>query len=507
MTFFRSLKFQMTSALSLVLVVVMGIGAWSVGRYQGQVLERLSDQQAHLMADVVQSGLYSLMLLHRGGEIEEFVRQYTAQEQILSLEIVRMDGTVAVASQPERVGQPVVGWSPAALAAGSGGDDVPVVVHGERGHELRRLIPRAPECSQCHHDEGPYRGAIALTLSEKRFRACMARLSDRMAAVGTIAAVATSLLLFGLLTWRMNRPLDRIVRTVQRVSSEGDLDARVEMERADEFGTLATGFNQMMERLKHAQSELEAHHQREMEQSGHLVAVGEMVGVISHELRNPLAGIRSAIQVLVAQAKEEGNREVLKHLDTATQRLDSMLGSTLDLLRPNRMVVEFTDLNEALEHALFFIQRDRRRGVELKMELAADLPLIHIDREQIQQVFLNLALNALQAMGQAEGMLTITTAEVAGVHGRALVVRFADTGPGIPPERRAQIFEPLFTTRTDGTGLGLSTSKRIVERHGGTLTVESEVGVGSTFTVTLPLGMEPDDEITARIERSPTEGA
>jgi len=505
MTFFRSLKFQMTSALTLVLVVVMGIGAWSVGRYQGQALERLSDQQAHLMADVVQSGLYSLMLLHRGGEIEEFVRQYTAQEQILSLEIVRMDGTVAVASQPERVGQPVVGWSPAALVAGSGGDDVPVVIHGERGHELRRLIPRAPECSQCHHDEGPYRGAIALTLSEKRFRACMARLSDRMAAVGTIAAVATSLLLFGLLSWRMNRPLNRIVRTVQRVSSEGDLDARMEVERADEFGALATGFNQMMVRLKHAQSELEAHHHREMEQSGHLVAVGEMVGVISHELRNPLAGIRSAIQVLVAQAEEEGNREVLKHLDAATQRLDSMLGSTLDLLRPNRMVVEFTDLNEALEQALFFIQRDRRRGVELKMELAPDLPLIHIDREQIQQVFLNLALNALQAMGQ-EGTLTIATAEVEGDHGRALAVRFIDTGPGIPAERLERIFEPLFTTRTDGTGLGLSTSKRIVERHGGTLTVETEVGVGSTFTVTLPLGMEPGDE-TARIERPPVEEA
>jgi two-component system sensor histidine kinase HydH len=182
-----------------------------------------------------------------------------------------------------------------------------------------------------------------------------------------------------------------------------------------------------------------------------------------------------------------------------------MLGSTLDLLRPNRMVVEFTDLNEALEQALFFIQRDRRRGVELKMELAADLPLIHIDREQIQQVFLNLALNALQAMG-TEGILTITTGEVEGVHGRALAVRFADSGPGIPLERRAQIFEPLFTTRTDGTGLGLSTSKRIVERHGGTLTLESEVGVGSTFTVTLPLGMEPDDETTARIERPSAEG-
>ncbi len=504
MTFFRSLKSQVTSALTVVLVVVIGLGAWEVSRYQRQALERLSDQQAHLMADVVQSGLYSLMLLHRGGEIEEYVRQYAAQEQILSLQIVRMDGTVAVSSRPEEEGQSVVGWSPDALAAGNAAEAVPTVIQGEQGQTIRRLIPRAPECGQCHHDEGPYRGAIALTLSERRFHACMTRLGNRMAAAGITAAVVSSLLLFGLLTWRVNRPLERMVRTVQRVSAEGDLDARVELERADEFGALAAGFNQMMARLKQMQTELEAHHHREMEQSGHLVAVGEMVGVISHELRNPLAGIRSAIQVLVAQAEEDGNREVLKHLDTATQRLDSMLGSTLDLLRPNRMVVEFTDLNEALEQALFFIQRDRRRGVELKMELGPNLPLIHIDREQIQQVFLNLALNALQAMG-TEGTLTITTSEVGGTHDRALAVRFVDTGPGIPPERRAQIFEPLFTTRPDGTGLGLSTSKRIVERHGGTLTVESEVGVGSTFTVILPLGMEPDEETTTRIERPPKE--
>ena len=505
MTFFRSLKCQVTSALTVVLVVVIGLGAWEVSRYQQQALERLSNQQAHLMADVVQSGLYSLMLLHRGSEIEEYVRQYAAQEQILSLQIVRMDGTVAVSSQPGEEGEQVAGWSPDDLAAGTSTEDAPVVVRGQRGQVIRRLIPRAPECGQCHQDKGPYRGAIALTFSERQFRACMTRLGNRMAAVGTSAALVSAGLLFALLTWRVNRPMDRMVATLRRVATEGDLDARMEMERADEFGALAGGFNQMMDRLKQMQSELEAHHQREMEQSGHLVAVGEMVGVISHELRNPLAGIRSAIQVLVSQAEEGGNREVLKHLDAATQRLDSMLGSTLDLLRPNRMVVEFTDLNEALEQALFFIQRDRRRGVELKMELTPDLPLIHIDCEQIQQVFLNLALNALQAMGQ-EGVLTITTAEVAGTHGRALAVRFADTGPGIAPERHAQIFEPLFTTRTDGTGLGLSTSKRIVERHGGTLTVESEVGVGSTFTVTLPLGMEPDEETTARIERPPAEG-
>jgi len=154
------------------------------------------------------------------------------------------------------------------------------------------------------------------------------------------------------------------------------------------------------------------------------------------------------------------------------------------------MLVEFIDINAALTQALFFIQRDRRRGVTLEMDLAKDPPLVHVDGEQLQQVFLNLALNALQAMG-SEGTLTIATRveQERGAH--TMVVTFSDTGPGIPEDQRELIFEPLYTTRTDGTGLGLSTSRRIIERHGGNLTVVSRPGHGASFVIRLPVGMEP----------------
>jgi len=115
---------------------------------------------------------------------------------------------------------------------------------------------------------------------------------------------------------------------------------------------------------------------------------------------------------------------------------------------------------------------------------------VHVDGEQLQQVFLNLALNALQAMG-SEGTLTIATRveQERGAH--TMVVTFSDTGPGIPEDQRELIFEPLYTTRTDGTGLGLSTSRRIIERHGGNLTVVSRPGHGASFVIRLPVGMEP----------------
>jgi two-component system sensor histidine kinase HydH len=181
---------------------------------------------------------------------------------------------------------------------------------------------------------------------------------------------------------------------------------------------------------------------------------------------------------------------VLAQLDATTQRLDAMLGNTLNLLRPSRMLVEFIDINDALTQALFFIQRDRRRGVTLEMDLAEDLPLVHVDGEQLQQVFLNLALNALQAMG-SDGTLTITTRVEQERGAPVMVVTFSDTGPGIPEDQQERIFEPLYTTRADGTGLGLSTSRRIIERHGGHLSAVSQTGHGASFIVRLPIGMEP----------------
>lgn len=491
MSFFRSLKFQVTIALTLVLAFIIGGAVWQVIRYQRRALDSLSHDQAELMADAVESWLASLMLQHRGTELQGYVENYVIQKDIVDLKVVRMDGTVAVASDPDETGKQVTGWSPAALAAGAISPMLQETIRGRTGHTVLRLIEKAPECGECHHETGPYRGALALTVSSDPFDACKTQLSHWMVGAGGVAAASSALFLFVLITLRVNRPMDAILRTLRRVGEDGDLDTRIRVRSRDEFGVLAEGFNDMMERVKKAQRELEAHHQREMEQSGHLVAVGEMVGVISHELRNPLAALRSAIQVLVAQADEDDpDREVLAQLDATTQRLDTMLGKTLDLLRPSRMLVEFIDINAALTQALFFIQRDRRRGVTLEMDLAKDPPLVHVDGEQLQQVFLNLALNALQAMG-SEGTLTIATRveQERGAH--TMVVTFSDTGPGIPEDQRELIFEPLYTTRTDGTGLGLSTSRRIIERHGGNLTVVSRPGHGASFVIRLPVGMEP----------------
>jgi len=491
MSVFHTLKFQVTVALTLVLALTIGAAVWQVTRYQRRALDALSHHQAEVMADAVESWLASLMLQHRGTELQGYVEDYVIQKDIVDLKVVRMDGTVAFASEPEERGKPVTGWSPAGLAEGTISPVRQETIRGHSGHTMLRLIRKSPECGECHHESGPYRGALALTVSSEPFDACTAQLSNWMVGTGVVAAASSALFLFVLITLRVNRPMATILRTLRRVGEDGDLDTRIPLRSRDEFGVLADGFNDMMERVRKAQRELEAHHHREMEQSGHLVAVGEMVGVISHELRNPLAGLRSAIQVLVAHAdQDDPNREVLVQLDATTQRLDTMLGKTLDLLRPNRMLVEFIDINEALTQALFFIQRDRRRGVSLEMDLAKDPPLVHIDGEQLQQVFLNLALNALQAMG-SEGTLTIASrVEIErGTH--TMVVTFSDTGPGIPEDEQELIFAPLYTTRTDGTGLGLSTSRRIIERHGGHLTVVSKPGHGASFVIRLPVGMEP----------------
>ena len=167
-------------------------------------------------------------------------------------------------------------------------------------------------------------------------------------------------------------------------------------------------------------------------------------------------------------------------------RLDKTVNDLLFFGKPTVAEPACTDINLALKKILVFAAQHRGgKDIEKRLELTEDLPPVYVDPKQIQQVFLNLFLNAVQAM-QSGGILTVQSglSKVGGVD--MVQVRVTDTGQGIPPQILEKIFTPFFTTKAQGTGLGLAISHRLIEQHGGTLSVTSQDGVGTTFTVELP---------------------
>lgn len=214
-----------------------------------------------------------------------------------------------------------------------------------------------------------------------------------------------------------------------------------------------------------------------------LAAVGELAAMVAHEVRNPLAGIRGGCEILLeghaaGDPRAEIGREVIHQVD----RLNRTTQDLLLFARPKALDPVPTDLHALLDRAVGLAGK----GVEdcdvgYVREFDADLPIVDVDGRKMEQVFLNLAMNAMQMMGRA-GTLTVRTRSLPD----GVAITFRDTGPGIPRERAEHVFKPFYTTRSQGTGLGLAICKQIVEAHGGRIEASSPAGGGAEFVVTLP---------------------
>ena len=214
-----------------------------------------------------------------------------------------------------------------------------------------------------------------------------------------------------------------------------------------------------------------------------LAAIGELAAMVAHEVRNPLAGIRGGCEILLEGYPEGDTRhdigvEIIHQVD----RLSRTVHDLLLFARPKAMDLVPTDLHGLIERILRVLGDDPETGeIEVVRDFGDDVPIIQADGRQMEQVFMNLILNAIQVMSH-KGKVTIATRTV----GRQVVVAVSDTGPGIPPDKLAHIFEPFFTTRAQGTGLGLAIVKKIVEAHGGRIEAASLPGSGARLTATLP---------------------
>jgi len=222
-----------------------------------------------------------------------------------------------------------------------------------------------------------------------------------------------------------------------------------------------------------------------------LAVLGHLAGGISHELRGPLGNIRnSAYYLSMAMPDPDPNiKETFDILEHEVARADSIIHSLLSFARTRTPIVKPADLNALVEIALG--QVEYIAGVEVVCNLDATLPPVPADAEQLTSVVRNLATNAIQAMGNG-GTLTVATTRAPSADGTAGVrLTVSDTGVGIAAEDLERIFEPLYSTKPGGVGLGLSLTQTIVEAHSGTITAESVLGQGTTFTVTLPVEPQP----------------
>jgi signal transduction histidine kinase len=232
-----------------------------------------------------------------------------------------------------------------------------------------------------------------------------------------------------------------------------------------------------------------------MQERERLAALGQMAAGLAHEVKNPLGAIKGAAQLLNDPSDDKkldaAAREFVGIILEEVDRLDRVVGSVLDYARPAAGAPGPIDVNGVIRRTAVVLGPARGDSIEFKLELAAELPKVRADAEQLRQVLMNLIQNAIQAMA-GRGEVKIRSFERSAQRGGSFVaIAISDQGPGIAPAIRKSLFVPFFTTKGKGTGLGLAISGRVVQEMGGRIDVQSDPGMGATFTVLLPAAVEP----------------
>lgn len=274
------------------------------------------------------------------------------------------------------------------------------------------------------------------------------------------------------------RPLYKLMESTRRLKA-GDLDHRVTGMK-HEVGELATAFNEMAESLQEQVTK--------MQRAEQLAVLGELAAGLVHEIKNPMAGIKVAMEVLSKEANLSSEDKVATEKVVAEiARLDTLMKQFLNFAKPPKPQLAEIDVNAAIGSTLAFYARSGMGGREAAKSIEiikqfGDLPHAVADPRQLEQVFLNLVINAVDAMPDG-GTLTVRTA--CSADRKFIEVAVADTGKGIDKQFASKIFQPFFTTKRGGTGLGLAISRQLIEQNEGTLQTADNPGGGSVFTISL----------------------
>ena len=279
----------------------------------------------------------------------------------------------------------------------------------------------------------------------------------------------------------ITRPLHQLKDLVEanRQVADGDMTVRVPVRAGGEVGLLATSFNSMLDTLQTAQDHLV--------ESEKLASLGQLAAGVAHELNNPLGTILLYSDILVKEcAPDSSQKEDLEMIVNETKRCKNIVGSLLEFARQHQVNAQPTDLNLLMQNVIEIKQKlGIDQSIIVNIKLDPTLPKIQADSGQLQRVFINLIDNAVDAMPQGGQLTLLTKNTPTGM----VTAEVADTGIGIPPENMSKLFTPFFTTKPVGlgTGLGLAIIYGIIKMHRGQINVKSQVGKGTTYTITLPL--------------------
>jgi two-component system, NtrC family, sensor kinase len=527
----QTLSAKLNILLLGAMVVIFALLGYVNVRLHRQHLEQYTLLSAERMSDVIKHGTSYYMLRNDREGLYHSIQTMAAEPGVVKIRIFDREGRITYTTDAAEQNHVVDKTAEACYACHAQSQPLAKLNRPDRFRIYRNggirvlgiitPIENQPACSNAschaHPAEQQILGVLDTNLSLARADVQLAESSRRM-----IAYTGCALLLIALLSWFfvwqvVGRPVKALHHGTERLA-RGDLGYQIEVHSNDEMGELARSFNDMSSRLRSEHNENVAwthtleqrveQKTRELKRAHEhalhtekMASIGKMAAVLAHEINNPLSGILTYAKLMRKWINHDDGGQSRRHeicdsldlIASESRRCGDLVKNLLTFSRTTPMNLQPTNLNQVIEQALRLVQHQiDLTGIHVQRQFDPALPLARCDGAQIEQVMLALMMNAVDAMPQG-GNLWLTTEVGREANCVRIVVR--DDGSGIAPDVLPHIFEPFLTTKETGrgVGLGLAISHSILERHDGTIEVQSELGRGTTFTVTLPAGADSEN--------------
>ncbi len=529
----NSLTFRLTGTLIITLALLLALTTAVQVTLQERYASQVAGINGLLYSETLFAALHGGMLANDRAGLDTAVASITQRAPGVRVRMFNKDGLIVFSSSKNEVGTKVDPRSEACFMCHAADRPIEKLPPGDRTRRFTlagvpalgviRPIDNEPGCASaaCHAHPPQKRllGVLDVTISLSQLQSTKGQTALLMVGTTALALVLVVGVVVAVIRRTVHRPIRALTRTLDALGN-GDFSARYENHQIAEFRRLGNSLNNTAHALERAHSELLEwaqtlerrvdektaelkRAQDQMVRVERMASLGKLAAVVAHEINNPLASVVTYAKLLLRRwgqpTSDPGrlaeSRQVLEAIASESHRCGEIVSNLLLFARRTGSRFEPTDVNELVHKVVFLIKHKMDLAqVKPDLHLATDLPPLMCDGAQLEQALLALAINAIDAMPDG-GVLTIRSERYGPEHLRFGV---ADTGVGMDEEVRAHIFEPFFTTKTEGEnkglGLGLAVVYGIVQRHGGSIDVDSAPGRGTVFTLTLPGVKGPEGE-------------
>lgn len=491
----NKISYKLILAVGGTTISIVVIFFYVIFESQHRTMIQLVEQNANHCSEVIKSGTRYDMLLNQREHTYQIIETISEQPCIEKIRIFNKLGEIIYSTDSTEINQMVDKKAESCYACHA--EDAPIekltipqrtriFTSAKKRKSLAIINPiyNEPSCwqAECHaHDQNQsVLGVLDVTMSLVEVEQQIAANRKKILIIGGSAIIAISVMLWLLVHRLVGKPVERLV-TATKIVADGNLEYKIEPIKKDELGHLARSFNEMTTKLVAAQ--------RQLYQSDKLASLGRLTSGIAHEINNPLTGVLSYSSMLLKRTDLTSEvKEDLEVIVKETLRCRDIVKRLLDFARQEPPKKTSVDIQEVIDRAVRIMRNQLSlKNISLHINIPNNLPMIRADGNQLQQMMINLLVNAADAIDEKGGEITVVVKNSDRTESDFIVIEVTDTGCGIAPENLTKIFEPFYTTKGQkGTGLGLAIVWGIIEKHNGKIDVTSKLGKGTTFTIYLP---------------------